>query len=47
MDGLQDANGVLVLAASNRPSAVDAALLRPGRVIFSKIIFIDRPFFAQ
>ena len=32
MDGLAPADGVLILAATNRPWALDAALLRPGRL---------------
>ncbi|KAK9843703.1 hypothetical protein WJX81_003048 [Elliptochloris bilobata] len=32
MDGLELAIGVLVLAATNRPAALDAALVRPGRL---------------
>ncbi|XP_033136393.1 cell division control protein 48 homolog B isoform X2 [Brassica rapa] len=31
MDGLEEAKGILVLAATNRPYAIDAALMRPGR----------------
>uniref|UniRef100_A0A0E0H2Q9 AAA+ ATPase domain-containing protein n=1 Tax=Oryza nivara TaxID=4536 RepID=A0A0E0H2Q9_ORYNI len=31
MDGLELATGIIVLAATNRPNAIDAALLRPGR----------------
>ncbi|BFG16835.1 hypothetical protein CerSpe_031070 [Prunus speciosa] len=31
MDGLEEAKGVFVLAATNRPHAIDVALVRPGR----------------
>ncbi|CAL5334908.1 unnamed protein product [Camellia sinensis] len=31
MDGLEQAKGILVLAATNRPHAIDAALMWPGR----------------
>ncbi|KAJ6962763.1 cell division control protein 48 [Populus alba x Populus x berolinensis] len=31
MDGLEQSKGILVLAATNRPYAIDAALMRPGR----------------
>jgi SpoVK/Ycf46/Vps4 family AAA+-type ATPase len=41
MDGLEAARGVLVLAATNRPGAVDAALLRPGR--FDVVLFVPPP----
>ncbi|KAF8395242.1 hypothetical protein HHK36_019184 [Tetracentron sinense] len=31
MDGLEEAKGILVWAATNRPHAIDAALMCPGR----------------
>ncbi|MBI2109925.1 AAA family ATPase [Candidatus Woesearchaeota archaeon] len=41
MDGLQDLHDVVVIAATNRPDMLDAALLRPGR--FDKIIYTPIP----
>ncbi len=41
MDGFQANNGVVILAATNRPEILDPALLRPGR--FDRHILVDRP----
>ena len=41
MDGVEDLRGVLVLAATNRMDAIDAALLRPGR--FDRVIEMGPP----
>lgn len=41
MDGVEMAEGVLVVAATNRPDLLDAALLRPGR--FDKLIHVPLP----
>jgi transitional endoplasmic reticulum ATPase len=41
MDGLEDMENVMVIAATNRPDIVDTALLRPGR--FDKLILIPVP----
>ena len=41
MDGIEDLEGVLVLAATNRVDRIDPALLRPGR--FDRIIEIGPP----
>ncbi|GBF97186.1 hypothetical protein Rsub_10047 [Raphidocelis subcapitata] len=41
MDGLEASPGVLVLAATNRPAALDAALLRPGRL--DALIYVPPP----
>lgn len=41
MDGFAANNGVIVLAATNRPEILDAALLRPGR--FDRQVLVDRP----
>ena len=41
MDGLEDMSDVVVIAATNRPDMIDAALLRPGR--FDRVIFIPPP----
>jgi AAA+ superfamily predicted ATPase len=41
MDGLREVEGVIVLAATNRPEAVDDALLRPGR--FDRLVEVPLP----
>ncbi|KAL6582999.1 Cell division control protein 48 B [Orobanche minor] len=41
MDGLEEAKGILVLAATNRPDAIDAALMRPGR--FDLVLYVPPP----
>ncbi len=41
MDGFATDLGVIILAATNRPDILDAALLRPGR--FDRQISIDKP----
>ena len=41
MDGFEDNSGVIVMAATNRPAALDTALTRPGR--FDRIIHLPLP----
>ncbi len=41
MDGFEENDGVILLAATNRPDILDSALLRPGR--FDRQIVVDRP----
>ncbi|MEM1055331.1 MAG: CDC48 family AAA ATPase [Bacteroidota bacterium] len=41
MDGLEDMQGVVVMAATNRPTLLDPALLRPGR--FDEIVYVPVP----
>jgi len=41
MDGFSDNNGVIILAATNRPDILDPALLRPGR--FDRQVVVGRP----
>jgi cell division protease FtsH len=41
MDGFATDSGIIIMAATNRPDVLDAALLRPGR--FDRQISIDKP----
>ncbi len=41
MDGFGSNSGVILMAATNRPETLDAALLRPGR--FDRTVVVDRP----
>ncbi len=41
MDGLQELNDVVIIAATNRPDILDTALLRPGR--FDRIVLTPAP----
>jgi cell division protease FtsH len=41
MDGFDTKDGVIVLAATNRPDVLDPAILRPGR--FDRQIMVDMP----
>ena len=41
MDGFDPNQNVMIMAATNRPEILDAALLRPGR--FDRQVLVDRP----
>jgi cell division protease FtsH len=41
MDGFESNRGVIIMAATNRPETLDAALMRPGR--FDRHVVVDRP----
>jgi len=41
MDGFEDNEAVILIAATNRPDILDPALLRPGR--FDRQVTVDRP----
>lgn len=41
MDGLEDRQGVFVIAATNRPDIIDPAMLRPGRL--DKLLYVPIP----
>lgn len=41
MDGLEELQGVVVIGATNRPTLLDPALLRPGR--FDELVYVTVP----
>ena len=41
MDGLEELNDIIIVAATNRPDIIDPALLRPGR--FDRIVLVPVP----
>ncbi|MFL6385058.1 MAG: CDC48 family AAA ATPase [Nitrososphaeraceae archaeon] len=41
MDGIQEMQGIVVIAATNRADMIDPALIRPGR--FDKIVYVPNP----
>ncbi|MDJ0555959.1 MAG: ATP-dependent zinc metalloprotease FtsH [Microcoleaceae cyanobacterium MO_207.B10] len=41
MDGFEGNTGIIIIAATNRPDVLDAALLRPGR--FDRQVIVDLP----
>ncbi len=41
MDGFEGNSGIIIIAATNRPDVLDAALLRPGR--FDRQVTVDLP----
>jgi cell division protease FtsH len=43
MDGFEGNTGIIIIAATNRPDVLDAALLRPGR--FDRQVMVDAPDF--
>ena len=41
LDGIEPLKQVTILAATNRPDIIDAALLRPGRI--DRILYVSPP----
>ncbi|HEX8429840.1 MAG TPA: CDC48 family AAA ATPase [Longimicrobium sp.] len=41
MDGLEEMQGIVVMGATNRPTLLDPALLRPGR--FDELVYVSVP----
>merc|ERR1712205_197861 len=44
MDGFEGNTGIIIVAPTNRPDVLDAALMRPGR--FDRQVTVDRPDYA-
>ena len=45
MDGFETNQGIIVIAATNRPDVLDPALLRPGR--FDRQVVVPLPTYAE
>ncbi len=45
MDGLEERENVIVLAATNRPDVLDPAILRPGR--FDRTVTVQMPDYSE
>lgn len=43
VDGMDSTEGIIIIAATNRPDVLDKALLRPGR--FDRSVYVDLPDF--
>ena len=43
LDGLNDRKGVYVIAATNRPEIIDAAMIRPGRLDHPLFVALPTP----
>lgn len=43
IDGVEELNGVVIVAATNRPDEIDSALLRPGRL--DRHVYVSPPDF--
>ena len=45
MDGIENRQGIVTIASTNRPDIVDPAFLRPGR--FDRLIYVEAPDFVS